>query len=134
MQRDSPKSKATREITAALSRTSARWRIANLKPKCAGSILRDGFALLLFESCDHLPNAIMFATRREDFQTFFLRTPLQYVDVHIADTPVSDVRPGGLIKIDSVGADQGVSVIVDDVFFAGINEAKARSERVSRPI
>ena len=96
--------------------------------------MRDGFALLFFERGDHLPNTIVFATRRKNFQTFFVRAPLQYVDVHVADTPFSDVRPGGLIKINSVGADQGVPVIVDDVFFTGINEAKARSERVSRPV
>ena len=96
--------------------------------------MRDGFALLLFERCDHLSNAIVFATRRKNFQTFFVRAPLQYVDVDIADTPFADVRPGGLIKINRVGADQGVSVIVDHVFFASINEAKTRSERVSRPV
>src|SRR5262249_39161771 len=89
---------------------------------------------LLFQGRDHLLHAPMFATRGQDFETFFLRTPLQNVDVDIPDTPVSDFRPAGLIKINRVGTDQGVPIIVDDVLFVRVNEPKARSERVSRPI
>src|SRR5881397_827492 len=38
-----------------------------------GRSLRDGFALLFLKSCNHLPRATMLGTRREDFQTLFLR-------------------------------------------------------------
>src|SRR5262245_39588355 len=76
----------------------------------------------------------MFATRGEDFQTLFLRTPLQNVDVDVANTPVSYLRPRGLIKIDSVGANQRVPIVVDDVFFVRVCEAKTRPKRISRPI
>ena len=96
-----------------------------------GSILRDGFAFLLFQGCDHLPNAIMFAARCEDFQTFFIRAPLQDVDVHVADTPISHLRSAGFIQIDCAGPDQRVSVIVDNVFFVRFGEPEARSQRVA---
>src|SRR5262249_27071625 len=99
-----------------------------------GGILRDGFAFLLFQGCDHLLHAIVFATWREDFQTLFLRTPLQNVDIDIADTPVSYLSPASLIKVDSVGANQRVTVIVNHVFFARVREAKTRPKRISRPI
>ena len=128
------KSKATRQVALAIARVCSS-PVANLKPKCAGEYFARRFCPSSFrELRPSSSNTIMFATRGENFQTFFLRTPLQNVDVDIADTPVSYLRPAGLIKIDSVGADQSVPVIVDDVFFASINEAKARSERVSRPI
>src|SRR5262249_48019084 len=43
-------------------------------------------------------------------------------------------RATRLIKIDSVSSNQCVPIVVDDVFFVRIGEAKARSKRVSRPI
>src|SRR5438552_3426569 len=65
-----------------------------------GRRLRDGFASLFLKSCDHLPHAMMFATRGEDFQTLFLRAPLQNVDVHMADAPAFHLKPARLVKVD----------------------------------
>jgi hypothetical protein len=76
---------------ANLARLIALVGSALIRTRTARSILRDSFALLLFESCNHLLHTTMLATRGKDFQTFFLRTPLQDVDVDIADTPVSDL-------------------------------------------
>jgi hypothetical protein len=128
------KSKATRQFDAVCHARFSR-RVSLIRTRSAsGSILRDGFAFLLFQGNDHLANAIVFAARGENFQAFFVGTPLQNVDVDVADTPFSNLRPGALVKIDGVGSDQRISVIVDDVFFVCLRKAKAGPKRIPRPV
>ena len=76
----------------------------------------------------------MLATRCEDFQTLFLRTPFQNVDVHVTNAPVSHLKPARLVKVNGVGADQGSPVIIDDVFFICIGNPESCPERKMRPI
>ena len=96
--------------------------------------MRDGFASLFLKSCDHLPHAMMFATRCEDFQTLFLRAPLQNVDVYVADAPAFHLEPARLVKVDGVGSDQRSAIIVDNIFFVGIGNSESGPDREVRPI
>src|SRR6266542_1593854 len=96
--------------------------------------LRDGFALLFLKSSNHLQHATMFATRGEDFQTLFLRAPFQNVDVHVADAPAFHLEPARLVEVDGVGADQRISIIVDNVFFICLGNSESGSYRKVRPI
>src|SRR5438034_5683681 len=72
--------------------------------------LRDGFALLFLNGCDHLPRAMVFAARGKYFQTLFVRAPLQDVNVHVADAPAFHLEPARLGKVNGVRADQRSSV------------------------
>ena len=76
----------------------------------------------------------MLATRGEDFQTFFLRTPFQNVNVHMADAPLFHLKPARLVEVDGVGADQRISIIVDNVFFFCVGNSESGPERKVRPI
>ena len=96
--------------------------------------MRDGFALLFLKSGDHLPRATMLATGSEDFQTFFLRAPFQNVNVHVPDAPAFHLKPARLVEVDGVGADQRISIIVDNVFFFCVGNSESGPERKVRPI
>ena len=76
----------------------------------------------------------MLATRGEDFQTLFLRAPFQNVDVHVADAPAFHLEPARLVEVDGVGADQRISIIVDNVFFFCVGNSESGPERKVRPI
>ena len=89
--------------------------------------MRDGFASLFLKSSNHLPHAMMLATRGEDFQTLFLRAPFQNVDVHVPDAPAFHLKPAWLVKVDGVGADQRISIIVDNVFFVCLGNSESGS-------
>src|SRR5206468_6261997 len=95
---------------------------------------RDGFALLFLNGCDHLPRAMVFAARGKHFQTLFVRAPLQNVNVHVADAPAVHIESARLVKVNGVRADQRSPVIVDHIFFAGIDKSEPRSEGIARPI
>src|SRR5213076_36946 len=78
--------------------------------------LCDGFALFLLKSRDHLLHATMFAARCEHFQTLFLRSPLQDVDVHVTDAPTFHFQSTRFIQVYGIGPDECPSIIVDNVF------------------
>jgi len=96
--------------------------------------LCDGFPLFLLKSCDHLLHATMFAARCEHFQTLFLRSPLQDVDIHVTDAPASHCQPARFIKVYGIGADECPSIIVDNVFLVRGGDAKPCAKRITRPI
>src|SRR5436190_9295589 len=96
--------------------------------------LRDGFFLFLLKSCDHLLHTPMFATRCEYFQTLFLGSPLQDVDVHVADGPTSHFQSARFIKVYGICPYECPSVIVDNVFLVRGGDAKACAKRITRPI
>src|SRR5215472_14144926 len=77
---------------------------------------------------------MMLATRGEDFQTLFLRAPFQNVDIHVANAPAVHLTPARLVKVDGIGADQRISVIVNNVFFVCFGNSESGSERKVRPI
>ena len=76
----------------------------------------------------------MLAAGSEDFQTLFLRAPFQNVDVYVADAPLFHLKPARLVKVDSVSADQRISIIVDNIFFICIGNSESGSEGKVRPI
>jgi hypothetical protein len=96
--------------------------------------LRDGLALLFLKGCNHLPHTVMFATRCEDFQALFLRAPLQNVDVNVPDAPLPHLAPAWLVQVNGVRADQGISIIVDHIFFTCLGNPEPGSKRKVRPI
>lgn len=52
----------------------------------------------------------------------------------MSHTPMMHVAARAFIKVDRVRADECAAVIIDDVFLAGADDAKARAERKVRPI
>src|SRR6184192_3983647 len=96
--------------------------------------LCDGFPLFLLKSCDHLLHPTMFAARREHFQTLFLRSPLQDVDVHAANAPASHFQPARFIQVYGIGPDECPPIIVDNVFLVRRGDAKSCAKRITRPI
>ena len=96
--------------------------------------LRDGFPLFLLKSCDHLLHATMFTARCEHFQTLFLRSPLQDIDVHVTDAPASHFQPARFIQVYGIGPDECPSIIVDNVFLVRGGDAKSCAKRITRPI
>ena len=74
------------------------------------------FALFFLKSCHHLLHPAMFAARREHFQTLFLRSPLQDVDVHVADAPAFHFQPARLVQVDGISPNKCPPVIVDNIF------------------
>ena len=97
--------------------------------------MRNGwFPLLFLKSCHHLLDSTMFAPRCEDFQTLFLRSPLQDVDVHVANTPASHFQPAWFVQIDGISPYECPSIIVDNVFVVRRGDAKPCAERITRPI
>src|SRR4029077_10436197 len=77
---------------------------------------------------------LMFRAGAEHFETLLFGTPLQNVDVDIAHTPAFHLQLRRLVKIDRAGANQRRSIIVDNKFLSGIDDAKPRPEREARPI
>src|SRR5437870_421755 len=76
----------------------------------------------------------MFAARCEDFQTLFLRSPLQNVDVYVAYAPASHFQPARFIQVDGIGAYECPTIIVNDVFLVCRVDAKSGAKRITRPI
>src|SRR5207237_8934761 len=108
--------------------------MTTIKLKAIRRRFRNGFALLLLKSTSHLPHATMFATRREDFQTLFLRAPFQNVDVHVADAPAFHLQPARLVKVDGVGSDQRSAIMVDNILFVGMCNYESGSNGTVRAI
>ena len=97
--------------------------------------MRDGrFRLFLLESRHHLLHATMFAARCEHFQTLFLRSPLQDVDIDVADAPAFHFQPARLVQIDCISPNKCPPLIVDNVFLVRRGDAKSRTKRITRPI
>jgi hypothetical protein len=97
--------------------------------------LRDGcLPLLLLKSCDHLLHSTMFAARCEHFQALFLRSPLQDVDIHVADAPAFHIQPGRLVQVNCIGPNKCPPVIVETLFFVCRADAKPGAKRITRPI
>ena len=76
----------------------------------------------------------MLGTRTEDLEAFFLRAPLQNVDIDIAHAPAFHFELGRFVKVDRVRADEGRSIIVDDVLLPRTADSESRSEREPRPV
>src|SRR5438094_10359398 len=76
----------------------------------------------------------MLATGSEDFQAFFLRAPFQNVNVHVPDAQLFHLKPARLVEVDGVGADQRISIIVENVFFFCVGNSESGPERKVRPI
>lgn len=92
------------------------------------------FPLFFLKSCHHLPDPTVFATRCKDFQALFLRSPLQNIDVYVADAPAFHFQPARLVQVDGVSANKGPSIIVNNVFLVCGGDAKPRAEWIARPI
>ena len=76
----------------------------------------------------------MFLARRQNLETLFVRAPLQDFDVDSAHAPTLHFEPARFAEIDRAGADQGRAVIVDQIFFLRIDNAKSRAKWKTRPI
>src|SRR5437667_3457079 len=76
----------------------------------------------------------MFRAWSEHLQALRFGTPLQNVDIDVANAPAFHFEPCGLVKVDGVRADQRRSIIVDDVFVLRSGNLEPRSEREARPI
>src|SRR6478752_5786718 len=72
--------------------------------------------------------------RREDLQTFFGRSPFQYVDVDVANAPSLHVQAARFVEIDCIRSNQGGAVIIDHVLLLCPDDAKSSPERKTRPI
>jgi len=52
----------------------------------------------------------------------------------MANAPAFHLKPARLVKVDRIGADQRISIIVDNVFFICLGNSESGSERKVRPI
>src|SRR4029077_21246116 len=105
------------------------------KRTARGRSLRDGcFPLFFLKSRDHLLHPAMLAARREHFQTLFLRSPLQDVDVHAANAPAFHIQPGRLVQVDCISPNKRPPIIVDNIFLVRRGYAKPRAKWITRPI
>src|SRR5947209_18312804 len=76
----------------------------------------------------------MFRTWNQHLHASLFGTPLQNVDVDIANAPAFHFEFARFVKIDGVGSDQGGSVIVNDVFLARAANSKPGPDWKHRPV
>lgn len=104
---------------------SERMSKSSQRPACSRFIL---------ESQDHATADPIARTRSENVQALLIGTPLQDVDIDVANAPFAHGEAISFVEVDCVRPDQGGAVIVDLENFFSIYDTEFRPEREMRPI
>ena len=76
----------------------------------------------------------MLGPGRQHFDAFFIRTPLQNIDIDLPHAPAFHFQSCRLVKVNGAGADQSGTVIIDHIFLGRIHDLESSSEREARPV
>lgn len=83
------------------------------------------------KSSNHSSDGAMLCARTEHFQALFFRTPLQNIDIDMANAPAFHFQTSRLVKIDRFCAHQRCPVIVDNELLLRIDDSKSCADGIA---